>query len=461
MTERRFSQVILEVDESVTAERRFSQVLLEVDAAPPILVEPPLHPIFIPIDKLGKGGEYSAFLDQMRTGHQIRVEFFVMDADETHAVNISDVVTAGQVDLDVSRDPDRWLQFTLLDPEYRVAFAEPNAPHSGGLWAGSVIQVWYSVLVPDIGDSGAWVEVPVFTGPVQTLTRDSQQVNVQAVGKEQFLMPPNSYDNVFSKARTNTLNSTRKAALTALLNACGEPQDVLWEGINSKLPKNFDPVKSFHHGGDSYLKLVRTIVGEHNQFWYDGQGRPRVRKAKSDAVTDLSGMELTVASESFDMSKVRNKAVATIQRQPTHKTGQTPPPITVIEKLRPNQTMSAQSLERNGVDRYLLEKGTGTYKSTSDAKNAATHILSAGTTEDVTLDVMPVPFLQPYDQVKVQRPVPVGSSADTTVKLFKVKSFSLPLHVGDGMSLGYTRKVLDPRHSKPRFIKAKAKHARR
>jgi hypothetical protein len=418
------------------------------------------QPDVLHFKKLGRGSEWRLYLSALGRGHDVRTRVMVLNQDEVHGTDISDRVTAGQVDLDVTRDPARTLQLTMLDPEYRIAFADPHHPRSGGLWAGSVIRVWYGVLVPDIGADGTWVDVPVFTGPVQTLSRDSQQVNIQAQGKEYYLLPPNAYSNVFSKAGIDQTDHTRKAALVALLNAVGEPQNLVWEGSNSKLPKslsgNFE--KHFHGGGDSYLKLVQLIIGNEHEFYYDGYGTPHVRKKNHDLVFDLTGTELTAASESFDMSTVRNRARATLQRPATHKGGKPPRPQNMVQTLRADAVMSAQHLARSNNPRFLDEKGAATYKSEVDAKAAMDQILRAGTTATYTLDVLPVPFLNPNDNVKVSRPSPIGSDTNDSTYKFQVKSFSFPIHVGDGMSLGYTRKVLDPKHAKARFLKKKATH---
>jgi len=412
---------------------------------------------FITYDKLGKGNLYQSFLDTLKTSHDIRVRVYSMNVSETNRRDISAYITSGQVDLDMSRDPDRWFQFTILDPHYRIAFVDPSSPKTGNLWAGSVVQCWYDVYVES---ADTWVETPVFTGPVQTLARNGWEVNVQCVGKEAFLLPPDAYDGVFSSAEVRALSSNRKDALQALLDSVGEPQPLLFHGENSNLPRSFHPINSFHGGGDSYLKLIQDIIGAQNQFFYDGGGRPTVRKRQHDGVHNLGGTELSAAAESFDMSKVRNRAQAKIQRQPTHKGGQQPPPVTVTEVLLPHQTMSAQNLGRSGTPRFLDEKATATYKKTADAEDGAIRLLKQGTTEDVTLDILPVPFLQPLDRVSIERPLPEGSNSDSQVLHLRVRSFSFPIHVGDGMSLGYTRTVLDPKHAKARFHKAKVKHGK-
>jgi hypothetical protein len=158
------------------------------------------------------------------------------------------------------------------------------------------------------------------------------------------------------------------------------------------------------------------------------------------------------------MTKVRNRARATLQRPATKKGGQAPRPQNMIQQLRADAVMSAQHLARSNTDRYLDETASSTYKSETDAKAAMARILEAGTLEDFTVDVLPVPFLNPGDNVKVSRPSPIGSDTGDSTYKFRIASYSFPIHVGDSMSIGYTRKILDPKHAKARFLKKKATH---
>lgn len=407
------------------------------------------------VSQLGRASDWKAYLDTLKRGHTVRTRAYVMDSTEQgwRGWDISPFITGGQIDMDTSQEPSRVLSLTVLDAEHNIAVTDPAASMKGGLWIGSIIQVWYDVAVPELE---TWVECPVFTGPVAKLERQGAEVTIGALGKEAFLVPPSAYNNVFSKTNVTASTKSRRQMLVALLDAVGEPQVLDWQGDTGSLPKHFDPVKSFRKADSDYLKFARQIVGESHQFFYDGEGRPRVRSANTQATTNLAGLELTEASSSFDLSEVRNRARTTMQKNPAHKAGNPPSPVVFTSTRQPNDPLSAQSLQRNGVPRYLDADSSGSdFKAEAQAKKAGLAALG-GYSEDVNVDIIPVPFLNPFDYVQVEE-----HGQGSGLIRFKVRKFSFPLHAGDSMSLGYTRRILDPKHAKVRHRTIKQKHGKR
>lgn len=402
---------------------------------------------------IGKGADWNAYLDVFRTGHTVRSRVYVMDASEVQerGWEISDQVLSGQVDVDTENDPARRLSLSVLDPRHKIAVTDTSATAYGHLWVGSIIRVWYDVVVPD---RDTIVEWPVFTGPVIKLSRQGAEVTIEAVGKEIFMMKPSVYNHVFSKAGVDATDKTREAALRALLDAIGEPQSLLWQGNTDHLPKHFDPQKMFHKAENSYLKLARQIAGQH-LFYFDGYGRPVCRQPHGGAYS-LVGLELTEATSSFDLTDIRNRARAHVQKKPAHKDGDPPAPVIYTITRKPVDPLSAQSLKRNGVARYLdADNDSKDYKKANAAKAAAKKEL-AGYSEEVELDIIPVPFLDPYDTVIVEQ----HGEGSGTLK-FKVHKYSFPLHTGDSMSIGYNRRLLDPKHTKARHRRLRRKHHHR
>ena len=386
--------------------------------------------------------QLDAFLAQLATGHRIRVRVFVLDASETTQREISDRVISGQVDFDSEREPDRSLQLDVLDPEYKLAIVDPASAVLGGLWAGSMLRVWYDVEVPSLS---AWVSTAVFTGPVQTFSRDGVTVHVQCQGKEAFMQAPNHYDGALSHVEATKGGRTTRQALSALLTNIGEPQTLDWQGTSEKLDKDFDALREFNQGEHSYLVLANKIIGPQHTFHFDGYGTPKVRLKKKDGVLDVTRYMLTTVSPSFDVSKVRNRARTVVSSKP---------PGTEIATIESHEPFSPSNLGRSSVSRFIdADAAPRKYRKKADAASAARAQLTRLTDVEVSLDILPIPFFNSGDMLQV---VETGGSKTT----FPVTAFSFPLHTGDGMSLNYTRKLLDPKNVKARFHRARIKHGR-
>lgn len=382
--------------------------------------------------------ELDEFRAALGDSHRIRVRVFVLNASETRSTEISQHVLTGQVDMDVTQDPNRWAQIDLLDPGYKLSATEPASASFGGLWAGSMLRVWYDVYVSSID---AWVTTPVFTGPVQTFGRDGAIVHIQCTGKESFLLAPNRYDNALSDITA----STTRATLEALLDNVGEPQNLNWQGGNEKLDKDFDTLREFTNGQNSYLTLIHNIIGAQHNFYYDGEGKPTVRRNDIKGVLDLTDYVLTPVSQAFDMSAVRNRARALVT---------TKPPGTETVTVQPGESFAPGRLGRSGISRFLdAPLPSRKFRKVADARDAATSLLTQADEITVTLDILPIPDLDPHDRVQV-----TDSSGSRAT--FKITNFSFPLHVGDGMAINYNRKLLDPKNAGARFKRHKVKHGK-
>ena len=116
--------------------------------------------------------------DTLRSSHLMRTRIMSAKLNGDTLNDLSVRLWDGQVDVDKTAEQTRVASLTLLDPNHLVNL-DSDDPDDGALYLDRMIRIWYGVLCPF-----GWVEAPIFTGPITSMTRNDAFIDLEAGGKE-------------------------------------------------------------------------------------------------------------------------------------------------------------------------------------------------------------------------------------------------------------------------------------
>lgn len=360
----------------------------------------------------------------LATHHEIRVRVSILTLSGAYSADLSSALLDGQVNVDSSADVTRSASLTLLDPNRSLSI-DSNSPSDSALFMDRLVRINYGVVV-----SGAWVDVPVFTGPITKLSRTGDTLSVEASGMESLAQTPAWHP-------LNLRKGTRKTdAIRLILSERAGETTFAIPTMGSRLPKPLSLGPQ-----DIPWKVARSIAtGLGCQLFYDGHGTCRLRQWPGTSVYTVQPAAM-MSPLQLAYSPATANAVQVIGATPKGAKA----PITYSTVAPASHPLSPQALGRNGVPRYLPAfVQDDTIRSVAEAKVVADHQLSQGLLEAVTasLDVLPLPHLEPGDVVTAY--------TDEGHVTFRLSSFSLPLTTGGSMSVGYLRNVSPKRRTSHR-----------
>lgn len=404
------------------------------------------------IDMHLRKAELLELLDLLQTSHALRIGVTVLDLNHKSLGSISDRFISGSVDIDADADITRSLKIDLLDYDRSLNFDKEN-PNAGAVFIDRMISVTYGV---GRLDGSRWYDVPVFTGPITKVDRDGIVVSVEAQGKEAV-----SSDNPW-KARSFKPGGLKTSIIRAVLAATGETK-FKFEKSKAKMPvrtavitvkdgkdKDKKPDKKRVRVRDGVSRdntpfgYARTIAnGMGMRLFYDGRGVARLRRQPGRAVVVFNEKNMmSVPQVGYTIANVVNAVEVVGSKKVKTKNKKDKPAATVDKKFTvrvvapKNHPLSAQSLARGGVPRYLpkfIEDSS--IKTVKEANAVARRELKVSMQEtiDASFVAFPNPLLEEGDPYRVKLS---SYEANATVR-----KLTLPLQPGSGMSVGYTRRV--------------------
>ena len=380
---------------------------------------------------------YAAFLQALRSPHSVRVDVAVLTLDEDELSRITPHILDGQVDVDADGDvTTRSLTMTVVDRNHGLHL-DSDSPDDGALYADRIIQVIYSVLVPELDDR---VDVPVFTGPIVDIERDGAQLQITAHGKEELATGWIWRPITIKKGALKS-----DAIRTILKERAGERNFDIPDVMNKAgKPITIPKALSLGRASSAWPRVLRMAQSMNRHLYYNGAGtcRLRIRPRRpvftfwaDDATRSTITSTVTVT---HDFAEVKN-AVWFRGGKPK---GQKKPVehFAVAPKGHP---LSPQRLGRTNADgdrvgRYLVaEQSNEHVRSKAEAKRRAEALLDDLLLEvvGVSFTAVPIPHLDPLDVVRV-------ATRDFSANV-RIRQFSLPLAGGD-MTVGYIERVSRP-----------------
>ncbi|GAB2970329.1 hypothetical protein [Nocardioides montaniterrae] len=395
--------------------------------------------MFVP-SGLASHDERVAWQLGMTTTHARMVTVRVMTLDHRQVTReLHAEIIDGQVIIDTSRDAISACSLTLLDPTQSIGW-EPNSardfPH-----LQRMVQVIDARLVAGVGGQPwSWVECPVFTGPVVDIDRDGATVTISADSKDRLALCN------FPRAKTWRAKLRVVDVITDMLvNFAGEnPNRIhLPQGLKATTPERISVTRE-----DLVWVQVRRLAESVGfKIFYDGRGHCVMRRASSSAAMTIDRTSLASAVRmDREAPEIKNRWIVLGPKPKAHKKQ-----VTADIALPKRHPWSAQSLGRsNGssfVPRWLIDiQKPGQVKNHLIALKIAIKQRNEQlrTSQQVTVDHLPFPQIEPYDLVKVIDP-------RLGVFLIRANQYTLPLGDGGPATLGAVRKASQqPRHKRRR-----------
>jgi hypothetical protein len=383
--------------------------------------------------------EFEAAL--LMTNQRRRVEIGIHDVDEKRIDTLIDpetIVLGGGIQVDVSAVVTRSLSLTVTDPRKKLKF-DTGSPAKGVVYLDRFISVKHGIYVESLGE---WIDVPTFFGPVTGYSQDGPEVTIEAQGKETLMLEPHFVTDGYSLKKKELVVD----AITRVAKRAGERKLDLdgWlkQDRKAKLTKDRairpsdEPWKVIAGGTrDQRTGASKGLIGWGDAdriAFYDGRGRLVARRMSRNAVWTFEDELLTDPTYDFDMLDFRNH----VQVKGADPKGKGKTPVTYSLSLDPNHPLSPKGMARNGQPRYMTEfVEAPSIKKREDAKKRAEEVLArrAFSGVETSFDCIPIPHLEEGDYVRMKD----GKTEIT----FPLLQFSLPLVIGDPMTIGGNRRL--------------------
>jgi len=369
------------------------------------------------------------FHETLASSHSISIRVHILDLNHKSLGEVSERLIGGQVNVDVTGETSsRSASVAFSDPDHSMNF-DADSPDVSSVYLNRMLRIFYCVTGPLLADYAAanpgvsaWVNVPVFTGPITAVSRDDSQVQVECQGKEILAQGIAYTPHTYGKGWYRT------TIIREIMFQTGETRF----GLDSFLSKTATPISL---GGGSipwdWAKSIAAGMGAH--IFYDGRGVLRVRRYPTSTQFTFrhgdGGSLVGAPSLSYRLDDVKN-----IVRVRGGVPAGAKSAVSVDAVAPRTHPLSPWKLGRNGQPRYLLETiEDDTIKSRADALYVASARLDQLMMQstDVAFDVLPLPHLEPGDLIRLQTP-------DFSTAL-RANVFVIPLTAGDTMSVGYMK----------------------
>ena len=361
--------------------------------------------------------------------YEMKVTTQILTNQHKVVSTVSHVLLDGQVDAQSVRvsggdiEVSRSCLLQFLDPQHSLAF-DSDSPTDGALYLDRMVRVVVSVRC-----SFGWVDIPVFTGPVDAVDRDGDIVNVKALGKEVFGLR-SAWES------HNYKYGYKVKVLRSLLTRMGEVSKYIeLPASRSRIPKTI----AVSRETKLWVKAFALANSLDRHLFYDGRGVARaVRQGTKPVATFDGSMLLSEPQVSFSTANLINAWII--------KGGDPAGPKKIVSALVVAPRSSQLSPWKIGRDPVTGRGGFVTgrednpnlrtfAKAIKRGKFLLDQSLLMGT--EATWDSLPIWHLEPWDVVNLST-----SSFSATVR---VRKFSLPLRADAVMTCGYQKDLRKPR----------------
>lgn len=328
-------------------------------------------------------------------GHRREIHVIITDLDGevySHSTShLANRVLSGEVNFDVKRIPTRVLDVTLYDPSRSVQFA-PSAPGEASMARSRMIQVIDSRYVSELD---AWVDCEVFTGPIQPQsTRNGAELRIVAHGLEVQAM------GALWKRRRFLKKTKKTRIIKALLAEVGEDR----LGGIPDMPRT-TPKRIVVGHLDPVWPVCKKLAASMNRcLFYNGQGRPIMRRRNARAVFEFDARHLLTEVEvGSGADELAPNTFEVIGKNPK---GPKKAPRAVV-KLPPKHEHSPRSLARNDEHLHIVRSEEREHaKTKAECLQIAERWRKRAmkVTTSYQFEALPIPHLEEYDSVRVVTP---------------------------------------------------------
>lgn len=372
-----------------------------------------------------KKNQRAAYFRTVTTDHERRVRFQVLDLNGRHVADLDAPLSDqdSSVECDTSQTPALTMTVRFLDPGHRIGL-EPDVGDYP-LYRRRMLRAWVDVRVPELN---RWVPCPVFTGPIVAISRDGAIVTVTCHDKSSQAMGNAWQSRTFKKGRKRT------DVVRAILDDTGENRMAVAKG-DGRLGKKLEVQKM-----DRPWVKAKAAMPNGRVLFCTPAGVIVCRRPPSRSQWTVPGnLVLTTPKVNREAGVVTNRWQV-IGGKPTKKAKKKVRSKAVdLPRYHPDNPLPGTGVGRNGKRRvHAKVVSNDKIKSYKVANRMARQMAAsaAGQAVEVAAEIVPVPFLEPYDVVSLRTP-------DGT---FRVRLTRYNMSLTDGsMSIGTKRRSSRPK----------------
>lgn len=381
--------------------------------------------------------ELNKLIELLFKPHWIKVTVRVLDLNHNNLGDLSHRLMAGQVNFNAEEDVSRTAELTLFDPNAATSL-NPDSPSEGALFMDKMIQIIYSVADPW---RTKWYDIPLFMGPVQSVSRDEYTVTVNCAGKDSL-----GFASVWDPRTFGDGREIKDVIRWVLFDVMGEFANKVKFHIKSKETLDGDVAVSRDSVPWRVIKsLARALNGD---AYYDGRGFFALKKFSNRSVFTFTDRHITQRPNfTYDPSTLVN--AVRVEGGKPKGSDQKKIAVAVASAGHP---FSPQRLGRNGKPRYyakIIEDDK--LKKQKQVDDLAWKELKRGLIQSVEMqmEVLPFPLLEEGDIFTVD--------TDDVKMQARFMQGSIPLTHDGLMTLGTIRRVSWKTKKKIRHPKPKKK----
>jgi hypothetical protein len=365
------------------------------------------------------GQDTTRFRDCLLSPHTMGVRVQLCDLDGNHKKDLAPYFMDGQVNVDATAQITRSLDMSLIDPLGRLDL-EPDSPSPTSVFIADLVRVWIVLREPVLGDV---YEVPVFTGPIDAVTRSDMFLDVKCVGKEKLAL-----DNVWV-GKTFHKNQKKTDVIKRILRDLVGEKNISIPNRGAKLSKDLKITQD-----ENPWEVASRLAASMNcQLFYDGRGVAKMRNRKQKPVLTLTEKWVSDTPQvSYDLSGGVYNAVRVVGGKPKKAKKK----VTYKAVAGRRHPLSPWRLGRGGVPRFItFSVEDDSLRTKKECAKLAKALLKSGLSAGIafTVDGIMDPRLEENDPIRID----VGSVSVTS----PTKTFTIPLTAGDDGAYGYAKRI--------------------
>lgn len=370
---------------------------------------------------------FRSLLEVMCTGYVRDIRVSSMDMKTGTVIgDISRMMIDGQVNISSSSDVSRSASLSIYDP-YGDIGVETTNPHEGAYYYSRMVKIHYGIRRP-LDPADKTVYIPIFTGPINSLSRAGKFVQIECIGKESLAK------HSFWRPQAWPVGTYHWWVVQEIMKQRSGESRFMLDQIASRISSAL----YYPDRANVWQAAVDVASWGGYQLFYDGDGRLRLRKYPETPDFEfrdgLGGSILSEPKWSYNDEEFRN-AVHVVGAVLAGRG-----PIATASVLPAEHPLSPWSLGRV-VDGVLVPRYYAEFIDDSDiptyaqAQRLGDQSLARYVEQQskVDFDILPIPLLEESDLVGINMS---GKYNVTT----RVTDMSIPL-VGGTATFGSNKNL--------------------
>lgn len=284
-------------------------------------------------------GQYRRYIELLFSPHDFEIHVDVLDMEENHVTSATKRFIDGQADLQRGAAIKRTATLSFRDPNHSLHL-DSDSVFDGAVFADRMIRVRHVVDLPGFGE----VHATPFIGPINRVSRSGDILTVE--GQDKTVLAIEGVPHKTVKKGRNAVEAIREI----MADCTGERRFRFPKNHKARLARSYSVGWKTEASPWRVCQKIADQIGMQLVYACDGalllRNRPTKPLLKVTENTALTGPP----TSDYDMTTVRNwiRFTGEVNKKKHIDVG-------AVAHPKAGHRLSAQSLGRNGVPRYLPE----------------------------------------------------------------------------------------------------------